>query len=118
MSEKFRFHVVGGFSEDDIEVSDIINKIKFYGYLKPEELRKFYITQDLIISPNRTNVLSKGAFDGFPTGCSIEAGLCGVAMFVTDELNQNSVLIDNKDCVFINHNPDFIVSKSYGIVLG
>jgi hypothetical protein len=32
-------------------------------------------------------------------------------MFVTDELNQNTILIDGKDCIIINYDPDFIVSK-------
>jgi glycosyltransferase involved in cell wall biosynthesis len=111
LSEKFRFHVVGGFSANDIDVSDLVSNLKFYGYLSIEELREFYLKQDIIISPNRTNILSKGSFDGFPTGSVVEAGLCGVAMLVTDELNQNTLFINNKDCVFINHEPEYIVSK-------
>jgi glycosyltransferase involved in cell wall biosynthesis len=111
LSDKFKFHVVGGFMENDIDISDLSNHIKFYGYLCLEELRIFYLSQDIIISPNRTNILARGAFDGFPTGAVVEAGLCGVVMFGTDELNQNTILTDGIDFILINHDPDFIVLK-------
>jgi glycosyltransferase involved in cell wall biosynthesis len=111
LSDKFNFHVVGGFSGNDIDISDLSKHLKFYGYLPLEELRKLYFKQDIIISPNRANILARGAFDGFPTGAVVEAGLCGVVMFVTDELKQNTILTDNKDFILINHDPDFIVSK-------
>lgn len=111
LSDKFRFHVVGGFSKNDINVSDLSDTLEFYGYLKVEQLKEFFYNQDIVLSPNRANVLSKGAFDGFPTGSVVEAGLCGVVMFVTDELHQNILFTDGRDCVFINHDPDDIVSK-------
>jgi glycosyltransferase involved in cell wall biosynthesis len=111
LSDKFKFHVVGGFSGKDIDISDLSKHLKFYGYLPLDELRKLYLKQDIIISPNRTNILARGAFDGFPTGAVVEAGLCGVVMFVTDELNQNTILSNSIDFILINHDPDFIVSK-------
>jgi glycosyltransferase involved in cell wall biosynthesis len=111
LSDKFRFHVVGGFSKNDIPVSGLSDKLKFYGYLKIDQLKDFFYNQDIILSPNRANELSKGAFDGFPTGSVVEAGLCGVVMFVTDELHQNIAFTDGRDCVFINHDADYIVSR-------
>ena len=111
LSDNFKFHVVGGFTKNEIEVSDLRDKLKFYGYLSIDELRNFYMEQDIILSPNRANVLSKGAFDGFPTASVVEAGLCGVVMFVTDELNQNTMYTNDKDCVLISHNVEDIVSK-------
>jgi hypothetical protein len=74
-------------------------------------MKKIFSHQEIILSPNRANVLNKGAFDGFPTGSVVEAGLCGVVMFVTDELKQNIALTDGEDCVFINHDICDITSK-------
>lgn len=110
-SKKFRFHVVGGFDENDIDVSEIDHYICFYGYLSIEQLRLFYQGQDVILSPNRANTLSNGAFDGFPTASVVEAGLNGVIMMVSDELNQNIFFKDQFDCIFINHNVDQIVDQ-------
>lgn len=111
ISEKFKFHIVGGFNENDIDITRIEKSISFYGYLDISELREFYLDKEIIVSPNRTNVLAKGAFDGFPTASVVEAGLCGVVMLFTDELNQNIYFTNNEDCVFINHSVDLIVSK-------
>jgi len=54
-------------------------------------------------------VLSKEAFDGFPTGSCVEAGLRKVAVFCTDELKLNNYFIDNEEIVIIPHDADRIV---------
>lgn len=61
------------------------------------------------MSPNIPFVLSKGAFDGFPTGSCVEAGLRKVAVFCTDELKLNNHFTDNKEIVIIPHDADSIV---------
>jgi hypothetical protein len=53
------------------------------------QLRRFLLTQDLMISPNQPYAVSGTAFDGFPTASSVEASLCGVAILCADELNLN-----------------------------
>lgn len=110
-SSKFKFHVVGGFDKNDINIENIESNIKFYGYLEINALRKFYEKMDIIISPNRSNVLANGAFDGFPTAAVVEAGLKGVIMMLTDDNNQNIYFKNGEDCVFINHNSVDISNK-------
>ena len=95
-----RFHVVGGFDETDIDVSGIKSKITFYGYKSPEFLLDFYSSMDIFLAPNRSGRLFEGSFDGFPLG--IDAGYCGVALFVGDDLNMNSNYINRQDIAIIN----------------
>jgi len=83
-----RFHVVGGFDENEIDVSKIADNIKFYGYLPPSALPDFYSGMDIFLSPNRANVLHEGNVDGFPL--SAGAMYCGVCGFNADELNLNT----------------------------
>ena len=45
--------------------------------------------------------LQPGAFDSFPNGSCIEAGICGVAVFITDKLGQNMMLKDREDIVIV-----------------
>lgn len=113
LSQKYRnmhFHVVGNFDETDIYVGDIKDRIHFYGHQATYFFPDFYSGMDIMLSPNRPHILSKGAFDGFPTGCCIEAALCGVAVFCTDMLNQNIAFDDRKDIVIIPPDPDKIFS--------
>jgi glycosyltransferase involved in cell wall biosynthesis len=108
----FRFHVVGTFNENDIDVSEIGSNIHFYGPQTSDFFSEYYLDKDLILSPNRPFVLAKGAFDGVPTGCVLEAGACGVAMFCTDQLKQTEGIFQNADnIVIINTDTDSIVSE-------
>jgi glycosyltransferase involved in cell wall biosynthesis len=107
-SDIYKFHVVGGFNKDDIDINTIKNNIQFYGYLEINALRHFYENMDIILSPNRSNILASGAFDGFPTAAVVEAGLKGVIMMLTDDKKQNIFLEDKRDCIFINHNANDI----------
>lgn len=110
------FHVIGGFDALDISVEDIKEQIIFYGYKPVEEIRKIYSKMDIILSPNRSNELLKGAFDGFPTASVVEAGLQGVLMILTDDQRQNEVLLDGVECVIVNHDPVFISKKIENLI--
>ena len=106
------FHIVGSFTKEDIDVSEIKNNIFFYGKQNCDWLTRFYQDKDIIISPNIPFVLTKGSFDGFPTGSVIEAGYQGVAMLVTDELNMNNnMFINNQELIIIRPNIEDIVNK-------
>lgn len=105
------FHVVGPFDEDDIEVIEIKNKIKFYGFIKPEDLPLFFSNIDLIISPNKPFILKPGAFDGFPTAACSEAALNGVALAVTDPLKQNIYFKNDEDIIIIEADSNLITDK-------
>lgn len=94
-----RFHVVGNFDENDIDVSSIKDRITFYGFKKPTFLLKLYRSMDVYISPNRPFKLYEGNFDGFPLG--VDAGYCGTAMFVSDALKMNHHFTSGKDIVII-----------------
>jgi lipopolysaccharide transport system ATP-binding protein len=84
-----RFHVVGGFSADDVDVSLLGDRLTFHGRLETSRLLEFFRSMDLIVSPNKPFVLHPGNFDGFPTGACVEASLSGVAVMASDPLEQN-----------------------------
>ena len=109
--DNIRFHVVGNFDENDIDISAIKNKIVFYGPQKTEWFSDFYKDKDIIISPNRNNQLTTGAFDDFPTGSAIEAMLNKVLLIATDCLNQNIVFKDKRDILLIKPEVDDIVKS-------
>jgi glycosyltransferase involved in cell wall biosynthesis len=99
------FHVVGPFDKHDIDVSGIDEKIRFYGPRTTSFFLEFYSNMDIILSPNAPFILNAGGFDGFPTGSCIEAGICGVAVFCTDQLQQNIYFRDNSNIVIITRDP-------------
>jgi glycosyltransferase involved in cell wall biosynthesis len=111
-SSEVRFHVVGDFNESDIEIRDSLQKhITFYGPRLTSFFPNFYASMDLILSPNVPFVFAPGSFDGFPTGCCIEAALCGTALFVCDELNLNEERFVNlRDVVIIPRDPGAIAN--------
>jgi len=109
LHSNINFHVVGSFSEADIPINGLEGRITFYGLQKLDWFDKFYIDKDIILSPNLPFALSKGAFDGFPTGACVEAGLRKVAMFCTDELKLNNHFTDNEEIVIIPHDAGKIV---------
>ncbi len=104
-------HIVGNFKETDINVKNISSKIRFYGRQNSDFFSDFYSQMDIILSPNQPFIIAKGAFDGFPTGCCVEASACGCVMFVTDCLNLNVGYKNEEDIVIISKNVDDIVEK-------
>ena len=104
------FHVVGPYSNEDIEGTPPSN-IQFHGVKLTAELNAFFEKMDIILSPNRAGVLQKGAFDGFPTGSCVEAALKGVAMFITDPLKLNTVYENGKHIEIIDPSVISILPK-------
>jgi len=80
----FKFHVVGRFDESILDVSELGDSITFYGVRNASFFDSFYHDKDLFISPNRPSVLVSGSFDGFPTGCAVDAIVRKTAAFCTD----------------------------------
>ena len=104
-------HCVGTntLSDFDEDFSDIKDNIHFYGIQKAEFFPTFFQNIDLALSPNRVNVLDKGAFDGFPL--QSESGFFGVPIFCSDELGINKNYEDKKDLVIIIPDIDDIIQN-------
>ncbi len=92
----FDFHVVGNFKETDLLYPELKERIKFYGLIGEESMKDFFENKDIIISPNRPNILGNGYFDGFPLGSSIAGGANNCVMLLTNELNESpEIFIDD-----------------------
>jgi lipopolysaccharide transport system ATP-binding protein len=101
--QHLRFHVVGGgFTPQELDVSALGERIQFHGRLETDQLRRFYDGMNLIVSPNQPGLLHPGNFDGFPTGCCVEAALCGVAVMATDALQQNPGYVDGESIFLLD----------------
>jgi glycosyltransferase involved in cell wall biosynthesis len=100
------FHVVGGFDETEIDVTELEGRITFYGFRGPDFLKEFYSRMDIFLAPNRPGQLFGGNFDGFPLG--IDAGYCGVALFVGDELKMNHHYAPDEELVILKLEADWI----------
>ncbi len=106
------FHVVGNFDRTDIDITGLENRIIFHGLKDHKSFPDFYAGMDIIVSPNAPYILIPGkSFDGFPTGCCIDAGLHGVGVFCTDPLNQNVHFEHRKDLFLINLDPNVIAAN-------
>lgn len=98
-----RWHIVGGgFTREEIDTAPLGERIQFHGRLTTQDLRQFYAGMDIIVSPNQPYLLHPGNFDGFPTGCCVEASLCGVAIMATDALAQNPGYVDGASIVLLD----------------
>jgi glycosyltransferase involved in cell wall biosynthesis len=86
--QHIRFHVFGNWSKDDIDTSEIKDKIIFHGTLPLSKLLEHYKDIDVVLSPSRPFVLASGDLDGAPNVANVEAGVAGVAVFITDDLDQ------------------------------
>jgi glycosyl transferase family 1 len=103
------FHVVGDWNERVTDVAALQGKITFYGILSTEELIEFFVDKDIILSPTRAHHQYYGQFDGFPL--VINAGICGVAMFVTDPMGQNEDFAPGSNIEIITRDKNKISDK-------
>jgi len=97
LAEQFhdvRCHVVGGVTEEDVEVTTVRDRFTFYGWRQPEFLAGMYARMDVCPTPSRASVLYPGNFDGFPLG--VDAAYCGAALFVSDPLEMNDHWSDGR----------------------
>lgn len=114
LAPNIMFHVVGGFDRNEIDVSELGNRITFYGLQNPDFFPSFYSGMDIILSPNAPFLLIPGKnYDGFPTGCCIDAALNNVAVFCTDILNQNEHFEHRKNIFIIPFIADDIANNVF-----
>jgi glycosyltransferase involved in cell wall biosynthesis len=107
----FRFHVVGEFNEQDIDVRELSDRLRFYWSQATDFFTGFYKEMDVILSPNIPFTWAPGAFDGFPTAACMEAGIAGVAVFCTDPLHQNFIFREGEEIVIIPHDAQSICDQ-------
>jgi glycosyltransferase involved in cell wall biosynthesis len=96
-----RFHVVGNFTPTDLPISDLADRVTFYGPRPTSFFPPFYSSLDVIVAPNTPSEHTPGMFDGFPTGCCIEAGACGVVVVCTDPLRLNGPFRSGEDMLIV-----------------
>jgi hypothetical protein len=106
-----RFHVVGGFAAQDIDVRPLRNRIRFHGRLETPELQRFFAGMDLIVALSRPGSLHRGNFDGFPTGAAVEASLAGVAVLASDVLGQNPGYVDDEAMLIVEPHAAEVVRR-------
>lgn len=119
LSKKYdfvRYHVIGNFDENTIDVSDLIEKITFHHTVPFEKLSEKYSVVDLLVSPNQSNFLKKSSFDGFPLGTAIEAAFNEVIVLTTDVNKENSksnkpIFANNEEIILIEPDVNDIISK-------
>ena len=110
--KNLKFHIVGGYNKDDIAIGeDIISHFYFYKHIEATKFIDFYKDKDIFIAPCRPFLLSKGNFDGFPTGTCCDAGLNELCMLVSDELELNEIFTDKVDMFFLKNDVDEFVSQ-------
>jgi glycosyltransferase involved in cell wall biosynthesis len=105
-----RFHVVGDYSAEDIDLGPAADQTIFYGKQPGSFFADFYASMDMIISINRPFSLTPGAFDGFPTGACLEAGFRGVLNCINDPLDLNVVFTHEHDVIFLDYDTDRSIS--------
>lgn len=115
---RVKFHVVGGWTRD-INGLHSVQNVTFYGKQSASFFSEFYRRMDAIISPNISGLEKDGgvgSFDGFPTTTCVEAGIQGVAMFLSDSLGQNAtlngspILVAGVDFELIDRNVEHLIS--------
>ena len=109
--QHIRFHVFGNWSKDDIDTSEIKDKIIFHGTLPLSKLLEHYKDIDIVLSPSKTFTLAPGDIDGAPNVATIEAGVAGVAVFITDDLNQCTEYRSGKELEIIPSEPITISNR-------
>lgn len=113
-SDKFHFHVIGNFDKTILDVRELGESIHYYGIRDEEWFNEFYSDIDVFISPNRSSVLNEGAFDGFPTGCGVDALIRKVVLIGTDDLGQNHGQYQNgRDLYIVNNHPQMITDRVF-----
>jgi len=111
-----RFHVVGSFTADDVDVAMLDERIRFSGRIETTDLPTFFHGMDLVVSPNKPFVLHAGNFDGFPTGACVEASLCGVAVMASDALEQNPGYRSGESMLIVPPAVDAMVEALRGLL--
>jgi glycosyltransferase involved in cell wall biosynthesis len=106
-----RFHAVGPWSKHDHPVSDRLGRrLTWHGCLPTPRLHTLYDRMDVIVSLSRPGV-NRGQYDGFPLGAAVEAGLRGVAVLASDEMNERGPFRPDVDLQVVELHADPIAER-------
>jgi glycosyltransferase involved in cell wall biosynthesis len=97
-------------------ITQLGEAINFYGYLDVETLPQVLKNFDIILSPNRPNMLGQGSFDGFPLGTCVEASLVGCVIIATDELNENKQYVANEEIIIVKPETKQIINEIKSLI--
>jgi glycosyltransferase involved in cell wall biosynthesis len=109
-TDAVRFHVVGPWQADGYPTDGLEGRLFFHGTLAPDDLQAMYCTADVIVSPSRPFILSPGAYDGFPLGSCVGAGLLGAAVIATNELGEDAFR-DGEDLLIVRPDPHEVADR-------
>ncbi|MDP4002727.1 hypothetical protein [Methylobacterium sp. NEAU K] len=116
---RFEWHYVGDWTPELLGLTQV-ERVRFHGVQPASFFPDFYPGMDIVISPNLSQMESeggRGSFDGFPTTSCVEAGLRGVAMFLSDSLELNRrldgtpALVPGEEFELITRDVDGIAAK-------
>ena len=116
---RFEWHFVGDWTPELLGLTQV-ERVRFHGVQPASFFPDFYPGMDIVISPNLSQMESeggRGSFDGFPTTSCVEAGLRGVAMFLSDSLELNRrldgtpALVPGEEFELITRDVDGIAAK-------
>lgn len=111
-SPDFRFHVVGGFDENDIDVSGIRDRFHFYGRQYQDFFPGFYSMMDIhlsLMTLKKERMLHPGRIAGVCNTTAVQSALNRVAVFGIFEPEKIEEFIDGQDLVIIPEDVDRIV---------
>jgi glycosyltransferase involved in cell wall biosynthesis len=116
---RFEWHYVGDWTPELLGLTRV-ERVRFHGVQPASFFLEFYIGMDIVVSPNLSQMESeggRGSFDGFPTTSCVEAGLRGVAMFLSDSLELNRrldgtpAIVPGEEFELITRDVDGIAAK-------
>lgn len=108
-SKDIQFHVVGGFTKEDIDVIDLKEKIHFYGKKEQSFFPEFYSNMDILLNLEQNCSFDKRKV--FMSASAAQSGLNEVAVFTFDESNINTEFTDGKDIVILQKDIDKIIER-------
>ena len=93
--------IIGPWRRTDLDSVRDPSRYVLHGALGSHDLQLLLRSIEIAVFPTRQGILASGAFDGFPKGSAITAGLAGVAVLSTNPLDRVTPLRPGRDYVSI-----------------
>lgn len=103
--EHVRFFCFGPWTHQDAPTDCDVTAVMFCGSMPPRRLQSELCGMDIFLNPVRSNLLKRGAFDGFPTTTAAMAAIAGCAVITTDpERLHVGICEDGRDLLILQDN--------------